>query len=92
MLKAMGAKNRHLYIVVMMQAFLSLTMGLAIAVGLVWLMGLVLPRINPGISFVLTPVAVTRVGLASLLIGVAAALAPAWQIAQLDPAQVFRGS
>jgi putative ABC transport system permease protein len=90
-LKAIGAKNWHLYTVVIMQAFLSLTIGLAIAIGLVGLLGLVLPRINPGINLVLTPAAVTRVGLASLLIGVTAALAPARQIAQLDPARVFRG-
>ncbi|MBE7555568.1 MAG: FtsX-like permease family protein [Anaerolineales bacterium] len=90
-LKAMGAKNWHLYRVVVMQAFLSLALGLSIAITLVWLMGLVLPRINSGISFLLTPAAITRVGLASLLIGVAAALAPAWKIARLDPAQVFRG-
>ncbi|MCQ3977461.1 MAG: hypothetical protein DPW09_28870 [Anaerolineae bacterium] len=91
-LKAIGAKNWQLYTVVVMQAFLSLTIGLAIAMGLVWLMGVVLPEINSGINFVLTPAAVIRVGLASLLIGVVAALAPAWQIARLDPARVFRGS
>jgi putative ABC transport system permease protein len=90
-LKAIGAKNWHLYTVVIMQAFLSLTIGLAIAIGLVGLMGLVLPRINSGANLTLTPAAVTRVGLASLLIGITAALAPAWQIAQLDPARVFRG-
>jgi putative ABC transport system permease protein len=90
-LKAIGAKNWHLYTVVMMQAFLSLTIGLTIAIGLVWLMGLGLPWINPGVNFVLTSAAVTRVGLASLLIGLAAALVPVWQMAQLDPARVFRG-
>jgi putative ABC transport system permease protein len=90
-LKAIGAKNWHLFTVVIIQAFLSLTIGLALAIGLVWLMGLALPRINPGVNLVLTPAAVTRVGLASLLIGIAAALAPAWQIARLDPARVFRG-
>jgi len=40
---------------------------------------------------VLTGPAVIRVGLAALLIGMIAALAPAWQMARLDPAQVFRG-
>lgn len=91
-LKAIGAKNWQLYSVVILQASLSITIGLVIAMGLVWLLGLVLPGLNSGISFVLTPAAITRVGLAALLIGVAAALAPAWQIARLDPAQVFRGS
>ena len=90
-LKAIGAKNWHLYTVVITQAFLSLAIGLAIAIGLVWLMDLVLPWINPGVSLALTPEGVTRVALASLLIGVTAALVPAWQMAQLDPARVFRG-
>lgn len=91
-LKAIGAKNWQLYSVVILQASLSITIGLVIAMGLVWLLGLVLPGLKSGISFVLTPAAITRVGLAALLIGVAAALAPAWQIARLNPAQVFRGS
>jgi putative ABC transport system permease protein len=90
-LKAIGAKHWHLYTVVIVQAFLSLMIGLALAIGLVWLLGLVLPQINSEINLMLTPAAVTRVGLASLFIGVIAALAPAWQIAQLDPVRVFRG-
>jgi putative ABC transport system permease protein len=90
-LKAVGAKNRHLYSVVIIQALLSLTLGLALAISLVWLLDLTLPWLNSGINFVLTPAAVSRVGLAALFIGVIAAVAPAWQIAQLDPARVFRG-
>jgi putative ABC transport system permease protein len=90
-LKAIGAKNRHLYAVVIAQAFLSLTLGAGLALGLVWLMGLVLPRFVPGFHLALTPASILRVWLASLLIGIVAALAPAWQVARLDPARVFRG-
>ena len=90
-LKAMGAKNRHLYIVVIAQAFASLAIGSSTAIGLTWLMGLILPLAVPSIALALTGVGVTRVVLASLFIGVIAALAPAWQMAQLDPARVFRG-
>lgn len=90
-LKAIGAKNRHLYTVVIAQAFLSLAMGAIMALGLVWLMGLLLPRFVPGFHLALTPASILRVWLASLLIGIVAALAPAWQVARLDPAQVFRG-
>jgi ABC-type antimicrobial peptide transport system permease subunit len=39
----------------------------------------------------LTQAGLLRVILASLVIGVAAALIPAWQVARLDPAEVFRG-
>jgi putative ABC transport system permease protein len=90
-LKAIGARNRHLYAVVIAQAFLSLVLGFAAAVSLIWLMGRILPLIVPGLHMALTQGGVTRVLLASLAIGVVAALAPAWQVARLDPAQVFRG-
>jgi ABC-type antimicrobial peptide transport system permease subunit len=76
---------------VIAQAVLSLTLGAGLAIGLVWLLGLVLPFVIPNIALVLTGQAVIRVGLAALLIGVIAALAPAWQMARLDPARVFRG-
>ena len=46
---------------------------------------------DDGLHMALTRAGVTRVLLASLAIGVVAALAPAWQVARLDPAQVFRG-
>lgn len=90
-LKAIGAKNGQLYAVVITQAFLSLSLGGSLAVGLIWLLGLALPLVIPNVALVLTGQAVLRVGLAALLIGVIAAMAPAWQIARLDPAQVFRG-
>jgi len=90
-LKAIGARNSRLYGVVLVQAALSLTLGFIVAIALVWLLGQALPAVVPGMTLILTQTGVTRVLLASLIIGVAAALAPAWQLARLDPAQVFRG-
>jgi putative ABC transport system permease protein len=90
-LKAIGAKNQHLYAVVIGQAILSLTLGFGVAVSLVWLLGRILPMLIPGIALALTGGGITRVVVASLLIGVVAAMAPARQMARLDPAQVFRG-
>lgn len=90
-LKAIGARNGHLYSVVVAQAFLSLSVGFLGAVGLVWLMGQLLPLITPGISMALTPPGIFRVLVSTLFIGIVAALAPAWQLSRLDPAQVFRG-
>lgn len=90
-LKAIGAKNGHLYGVVTAQAVLSLALGAGFAVGLVWLTSLALPRLVPGVDLVLTGASLLRVGLAALTIGVVAVLAPAWQVARLDPARVFRG-
>jgi putative ABC transport system permease protein len=90
-LKAIGAKNRHLYTVVAVQAALSLVLGFAVAISLVWLLGLVVPFLSPGMGLTLTQTGVTRVLAASLFIGIFAALVPAWQLARLDPADVFRG-
>lgn len=90
-LKAIGARNGHLYSVVAVQAFLSLSLGFLGAVGLVWLMGQLLPLVAPGIAMALTPTGIMRVLVSSLFIGIVAALAPAWQLSRLDPALVFRG-
>ncbi len=90
-LKAIGARNGRLYLVVLVQAALSLTLGFIVAIVLVWVLGQLLPSLVPGMNMTLTQAGVTRVLLASLIIGIAAALAPAWQLARLDPAQVFRG-
>lgn len=90
-LKAIGAKNGVLYLVVGLQAALSLAVGFVVAVGFVWLLGWLVPFIVPGMGLALTQAGVGRVLAASLLIGLAAALVPAWQLARLDPATVFRG-
>jgi putative ABC transport system permease protein len=89
-LKAIGAKNRHLYLVVMAQAALSLALGFVSAIGLVWLLGQTLPLVVPGMGMTLTQTGMTRVLFSALIIGVVAALTPAWQLSRLDPAQVFR--
>ena len=89
-LKAIGAKNRHLFSVVIAQAFLSLLIGFTLAIGLVGLMGLVLPQFIAGFNLALTAPSIVRVLVASLVIGVVAVSIPTWQIARLDPAQVFR--
>jgi putative ABC transport system permease protein len=90
-LKAIGAKNWHLYLVVAVQAALSLVLGFISAICLVFFLGLVVPLIVPGMGMTLTQTGVTRVVVASVVIGVLAALMPAWQLARLDPARVFRG-
>lgn len=90
-LKAIGAKKRHLYTVVAVQAALSLVLGFAVAISLVWLLGQLVPLLVPGMGLTLTQTGVSRVLAASLIIGIIAALFPAWQLAGLDPAEVFRG-
>ena len=74
----------------MFQALLSVLIGFGAAIGLVWLMGWILPQVVPGVNIALSSQSVARVLLASLVIGVIAVLIPTRQVAQLDPAQVFR--
>jgi putative ABC transport system permease protein len=90
-LKAIGATNAHLYTVVVAQAFINVLLGAVGAIALVWLLGQLLSLLMPNLSMILTPASIIRVLISSLLIGIAGALIPAWQLARLDPAQVFRG-
>jgi putative ABC transport system permease protein len=90
-LKAIGATNGHLYTVVVAQALINVVLGAMGAVVLVWLLGQVLSLLVPNVSLILTLASTMRVFIASLLIGIAGALMPAWQLARVDPARVFRG-
>ena len=90
-LKAIGATNGHLYTVVVAQAMINVVLGAMGAVVLVWLLGQLLSLLVPNVSLILTLASTMRVFIASLLIGIVGALMPAWQLARLDPAQVFRG-
>ena len=90
-LKAIGAKNIHLYTVVVAQAFISLFIGALLAIGFILLLGQLLPMLVPGVAVTLTATGLLRVLTTSIIIGGLSALAPAFQIARLDPAEVFRG-
>jgi putative ABC transport system permease protein len=90
-LKAIGAANRHLYAVVVVQALVNLVLGFVVALGLVLALRQMLPLVVPNVSLTLTRAAMMRVLVTSLGIGVAAAWVPARQLARLDPARVFRG-
>lgn len=90
-LKAIGARNTHLFTVILVQAVISVMLGLAVALCLVWFMGRLLPLAVPSLAMTLTWGSVTRVLLLSGLVGAVSTLIPAWEMARLDPAQVFRG-
>lgn len=90
-LKAMGARNSHLYWVVLAQAYYSVGLGFVLALALTVLLSVVVPLLSPNLALELSGVSLLKVGLASLVIAGAAALLPIRQIAGLDPAQVYRG-
>ena len=89
-LKAMGVRNRRLYGIVLVQALISIGMGLAAGLGLTLLLSAVIPRFNELIVLTVTMDALLRVTLISLILGALAALLPARQIAGLEPVAVLR--
>jgi putative ABC transport system permease protein len=89
-LKAVGAKNRHLYRLVTQQALFTATVGAGLGAGLAWLVGEWITGIAPKFLVVLQPGATLAVMGAGLLMGLLAALLPARYVGGLDPARVFR--
>lgn len=90
MLKALGARNRHLYFTVMWQTLLSILLGLLIAVGLTFIMQITVRLFVPEMELLLTLSSFIKISLAALGIAVVSAVLPIQQIAGLDPAMVFR--
>jgi putative ABC transport system permease protein len=89
-LKAMGVRNGRLYQVVLVQALLSVGMGLAAALGLTLLLSVVIPRFNELIVLTVSMDSLLRVTVIAIILGTLAALLPARQIAGLEPVAVLR--
>jgi putative ABC transport system permease protein len=89
-LKAMGARNRLLYGVVVIQALLAVAMGLAAGIGVTLLLSEIIPRLEETLLLTVSLSSLARVALVSVFIAGAAALLPARQIAGLEPVSVIR--
>ena len=89
-LKAVGARNRDLYLVVLLQAAIGLVLGLSASILLTWLLALVVPAVKPSIVLELSLGSIAKVGSMALVIAAAAAILPVMQMARLDPSAVFR--
>jgi len=89
--KAIGARNRTLYLVVAAQAGITAAGGAIAGVALAYGAGVALMAWRPQFLVTIEPDAVAVVLAASLLMALLAALAPARVIARLEPAEVFRG-
>lgn len=90
-LKALGARNSHLYWTVLAQALLSVVSGLGVGLTLTLLLSAALPRLGTSLVLVVSGASLLKVAGASLVIAGLAALLPIRQIAGLDPVIVFRG-
>jgi putative ABC transport system permease protein len=90
-LKALGARAVHLYRIVLLQAFICVALGFALGLALTGVLALTVPQVSGNIALALGGEALLKVGVASLVIAGFASVLPLWQIARLDPAQVFKG-
>lgn len=90
-LKALGARNRHLYGVVLAQAIYSVVLGFALALAFTLLLSAVVPALALNLSLQISGASLLKVGSMALVIAGIAAILPVRQIAGLDPATVFRG-
>jgi len=89
-LKAVGAKNHHLYWLVTVQGLTMALVGVALGIGLAWLASNRIMQAIPKFLIILEPQSVLITSLAGLFMGLLAAILPARQVARLDPARVFR--
>jgi putative ABC transport system permease protein len=89
-LKAMGVGNGRLYQVVVIQALLSVALGLVAGLGLTLLLSAAIPRFDEFLVVSVSTGSVVRVAAVSVLLAGIAALLPASQIARLEPVEVLR--
>ncbi len=90
-LKALGARNSHLYRAVLAQALLSVAAGFTVGLAITFLLSIVIPYLGSGMVMAVSGTSLLKVGGFSLLIAGLAAVLPIRQIEGLDPALVFRG-
>ena len=89
-LKALGARNRLLYQVVLVQAVLAALLGAALGVGLARAASELIMAVRPQFLVVLQADMAGRAAVISLGMALVAALLPARVVARLAPAEVFR--
>lgn len=89
-LKALGARNRVLYRVVLAQAVLSVALGFVFGLAFTGLLGFLVARTDLDLELAITAASLVKVGLFAAVIAGLAAILPIRQVAGLDPAIVFR--
>lgn len=89
-LKALGARNRVLYRVVLAQAAMSVALGLVIGLAFIGLLGFLVARTGLNLELAISAASLAKVGLFAVVSAGLAAILPIRQVAGLDPAVVFR--
>lgn len=89
-LKALGARNRVLYRVVLVQAVLSVAVGFVVGLAFTGLLAFVVPRAGLNLELSIGAASLVKVGLFAAVIAGLAAILPIRQVSGVDPAIVFR--
>lgn len=89
-LKAVGAKNRHLYWLVTQQGLFTALVGAGLGIGLAWLVGQWVMAVSPKFLVIIQFDSTLTILVTGVLMGLLAALLPARYVGGLDPARVFR--
>jgi putative ABC transport system permease protein len=88
-LKAVGFSNRHMYLSVLLQAAILTGLAFALAVAFVAVTSVVGPRLAPILSLSVSAGSIAQIGLAGLLVALAATLLLARRVAAVDPMSAF---
>ena len=89
-LKALGARNSHLYRAVIGQALISVALGFALGLAFTLLLSAIVPRLGLPLALEVRGDALAQAGSVSFVIAALSAILPIKQIAGLDPVMVFR--
>jgi len=89
-LKAIGAPNRRLYVVVLTQALITALAGATMGIALAFAVAQVIMALRPQFLVALTPLIVAQSASATLFMALLAAFFPARLLARLAPAEAFR--
>lgn len=89
-LKALGARNSHLYQAVVAQALISVILSFIVGVIITLLLSFFISKMDINLNLELSTTSLIKVSVASLIIAVFSAILPIKQIAGLNPATVFR--
>ncbi|NJD02967.1 MAG: FtsX-like permease family protein [Ruminiclostridium sp.] len=89
-LKAIGADNRYLLKVILLQAAISTVIGLLIGIAMSWGINKLVPIYVPDVVLLLEPAAIIQTSLSVMVAALVAALLPILHITRVDPMMVFK--